>query len=68
MSDSLLSIFMILGGGFVVLGGAMDWDWFMNHRRARLFVSLFGRQGTRVFYVILGAVLFLAGVGMIVTG
>lgn len=53
---------ILLGAGlFAVAGAALDWDWFMNHPKARLFVNLFGRAGARVFYILLG--LFLAAMG-----
>ena len=51
-----------LGGAFSLAGAIFDWDWFMNNRRARLFVSIFGRTGARIFYGGLG--LFLMGMGI----
>lgn len=51
-----------LGGGFSLAGAIFNWDWFMNNRRARFFVGIFGRQGARIFYAILG--LFLIGLGI----
>ncbi len=46
--------FMLLAGIFTVVCASKDYDWFMNHRKARLFVAMFGRGGARVFYVGLG--------------
>ena len=43
-------------------GAALDWGWFMNHRKAQFFVRLLGRNGTRVFYGILGTALVVVGV------
>ncbi len=34
---------------------------FMNHRKARFLVSLFGRTASRIIYMVLGA-------GLVVTG
>ncbi|MEM9534084.1 MAG: immunity 17 family protein [Cyanobacteria bacterium P01_E01_bin.45] len=42
-------------GAFTLCGAVMDWDWFMNSRRARFFVKVFGRAGARVVYGLLGA-------------
>lgn len=39
----------------------MDWDWFMNSRRARFFVKVFGRMGARIFYGLLGAAFVIFG-------
>lgn len=53
---------IIVGAGvFSIVGAALDWDRFMTHRKAHLLVSLFGRNGERLFYIPLGAVLI--GVG-----
>lgn len=41
-------------GLFSITCAVMNWDWYMNSRRARLFVSIFGRTGARIFYVLLG--------------
>ena len=35
-------------GAFAICGAAFDWDWFMNNHKARLFVILLGRRGTRL--------------------
>lgn len=41
-------------GLFTVVGALANWDWFFENSRAKPFVSLFGREGARVFYVVLG--------------
>jgi small neutral amino acid transporter SnatA (MarC family) len=51
-------------GAFAICGAAFDWEWFMNHRKAQFFVRLFGRNGTRVFYAVLGSALVVLGVLM----
>ena len=60
-----LALLLVLGGLFAIAGGVLDWDWFMNHRKARLFVGLLGRSGARVFYCLLG--LTIAVIGLLVT-
>ena len=49
-------------GIFSICGAVFNWDWFMNNSRARFFVRLFGRNGARLFYGILGAMLFVVGI------
>ena len=49
-------------GVFAITGAVMDWNWFMNNRRAWIFVKMFGRNGARVFYVLFGAALATLGV------
>jgi len=67
MMEDQMGIMLVgfLGGGFSLAGAIFDWDWFINSRRARLFVSIFGRTGARIFYGILG--LFLIGLGIFAT-
>lgn len=48
-------------GVFTLCGAGLDWDWFMNHRSARLFTWLFGRTGARIAYGLLG-------IGFVVVG
>ena len=58
---SVSQIVLILVGLFTIAGGTFDWDWFMGHWKARLFLKIFGRNGARVFYIIFG--LCIAGLG-----
>ena len=46
-------LFMAVGA-FTILGAAANWEWFMNGRRAQFFLWLFGRDGARVVYFLLG--------------
>ncbi len=48
-------------GAFAICGAAFDWDWFMNNHKARLFVILLGRRGTRLVYGFLGSGLVVLG-------
>ena len=48
-------------GAFAICGAVLDGDWFMNNRRARLFVRLLGRNGARLFYTLLGSCLLVLG-------
>jgi len=53
-------MFQILGGVFSIVCAVRDYDWFMNHPKAWLFVKLFGRNGARVFYVVLGVLIVVS--------
>ncbi|MBN1501825.1 MAG: immunity 17 family protein [Spirochaetes bacterium] len=55
-------VIFILTGLFSLSAGIFDWDWYMTHRKARLFVKIFTRNGARVFYGLLGAGLIVLGV------
>ena len=54
-------LILMAAGIFSISGAALDWDWFINSRKARLFVSLFGRNGARIFYGLLGTVITILG-------
>ena len=55
-------LLLVAAGIFSICGAVFDWDWFMNNRRARFFVSIFGRNGARVFYIVLGMLLIVFGI------
>jgi hypothetical protein len=48
-------------GMFAIRGAALDWDWFMNSRKARVLVRFLGRGG-RIFYALLGLGIFVFGI------
>ena len=49
-------------GLFSLAGSLLDWQWFMNHYKARFFVSRVGRTGARIIYGLLGLALIVLGV------
>jgi len=59
-----LGLLFIAFGIFAMAGAICDWEWYMNSRKARGLVKLFGRTATRVFYTILGLGLLVFGVLM----
>ena len=52
---------LIICGVFSICGAALNLDLFMNNRRTRFFVRIFGRNGARVFYGLLGSALVVVG-------
>lgn len=57
-------LFFVGVGIFSICGAACDWEWFINSRKARFFVTIFGRNGARIFYGLLGSAIVLIGVLM----
>ena len=53
---------MFACAAFTIICAVGNWDWFMNHSKARLWINLFGRDGARIFYILVG--LGLAGLGI----
>jgi hypothetical protein len=54
-------LFFVAAGVFAILGAVLEWGFFMNHHKARFLVNMFGRNGTRAFYVALGLMLVVGG-------
>ena len=52
---------IIAGGVLTIFCAAMNYSWFMNHYKAALFVKIFGRNGARIFYIVLGIALIFLG-------
>ena len=56
---------MIAIGLFAVAGGAFGWRWFLASSRARWPRLLFGTDGARVFYGVLGGALAGGGIALV---
>lgn len=54
-------LLIVAAGIFCVSGAVFDWNFFMNSSRAWIFVKMFGRNGARVFYVLLGGFITVLG-------
>jgi len=52
---------IMAAGIFAICGAVFNWDWYMNNYKARFFVDIMGRTGTRIFYGIFGTVLIVLG-------
>lgn len=58
----LLGIFAWLLAAYLIAGAYFNWDFFFESRKARPFVSIFGRNGARIFYGALGIFIFIVGI------
>lgn len=58
-------IFVFLAGTLTLAAAIFDWNWFFENRKAALFVETWGRNGARVFYAVLGVVIFILGFWML---
>ena len=58
---NLPSLFFMAAGLFSLAGAILNWDWFMNSRKARFMVRILTRNGARIFYGFLGFTLFVFG-------
>jgi len=60
VSNELYRVLILMWGLFSIFCAVRDYDWFMVNSKAWVFVKIFGRNGARVFYVILGIFLAIA--------
>lgn len=56
-----LIIIFVLAGVFSLLSSVKNFDWFFNNSKAKPFVKIFGRNGARIFYSILGIFMIILG-------
>jgi len=56
--ETFALIISIAGGTFSILASIFNWDFFFNNRKAIIFMKMFGRTGSRIFYGILGGFLY----------
>ena len=65
-SKELIALIISIGGGaFAILASIFNWDFFFESKKAKIFLKLFGRNGARIFYSILGILLFFIAYKMI---
>ena len=57
-----IGMVLVAAGLFAIIGAVLDWDWYMNHRKARRISAILGRNGARIFYVIFGLGMSVLGV------
>jgi hypothetical protein len=61
MENILFTLVLVLSGLFSLVASICNWNFFFENRKAYLFVKLFGRNGARIFYGLLGLALVVAG-------
>jgi len=57
-----VGFFVIFAGLFSTAGGILNWEWFMNNRKARFISKILTRKGARIFYVVLGIAMVIFGI------
>lgn len=53
---------LIALGFFLIAAGALDWRWFMEFGNQRRMTELLGRNGARLFTIVIGVI--IAGLGV----
>jgi len=55
-------IMIILCGLFSFCGGYFGWSFFVNNYKFKTFEKIFGENGAKNFYMILGVILIVMGI------
>ncbi len=67
MDPKYLGLFFLAIGLFSILGSALNWGFFVNHRKAQFIKRILGETGMKIFYVVFGGLLMVLG-GMVTFG
>ena len=65
--EIMFLILMVLSGIFAICGAVFNWDFFFQHRKARRIVAIFGRNGARIFYALLGGFVIFCGIMFVIS-
>ena len=64
-TETVAIIIFIGAGMFSILAGMLNWNFFFESKQTLFFQKFLGRNGTRVFYVLLGLFLCYNGYSLI---
>lgn len=56
--ETFIHILFMVIGIYSILGAYFEWNFFYNNRKAERVINLFGRSGAKIFYIVVGLVLF----------
>ena len=59
-----LGLLVVATGLFSIAGAVFNWDWYMNHYKARFIVKILGRIGARLLHGLFGGGLAIVGLLM----
>ncbi len=51
-------ILFMAAGLFSILGAYLEWDLFYKNRKAQRIIRLFGQSGAKIFYIVIGLMIF----------
>jgi len=55
-------IALFIAGAFCICAAIWNWDFFFSNYRTKPFSRLFGRNGARIFYIVLGVFFWIIGI------
>lgn len=64
---NILFYLMLAFGAFIFFASITNMDWYFKQRRAQTLIKIFGRNGVRVLYALLG-LLFIVFSWLVING
>ncbi|QWX84602.1 immunity 17 family protein [Cellulophaga sp. HaHaR_3_176] len=61
-NDWIFGLVFIASGLFSLIASIKDWNFFFGSIKARLLVSIVGRNGARILFGVLGFVIIIVGI------
>jgi len=61
-NDWIFGVVFIVIGLFSLIASIKDWNFFFGSLKTRFLISIIGRNGTRIFFGILGSIIIVVGV------
>lgn len=68
MEKIACAVAVMLIGAFSLSGAIFNWNWYFENYKAQSIVKVFGRNGARIFYAVLGIVLIVLGLVVLLFG
>ncbi len=57
--ESFIQILLIAFGLFSILGAYFEWKFIYNSKKVQKIIKSIGRSGTKIFCIVIGAILFI---------
>ncbi len=56
--ELIIQVLLVSFGLFSILGAYFEWTFFYNNNKVQRIIRLIGRSGAKIFYILIGAILF----------
>lgn len=66
--EAIIPYVALAAGVGVITAAALDANWLLESRKAKIWLKMFGRNGARVVYGLIGVFLIVLGVIMLIKG
>ena len=64
ISKYIISFLFAFLGTLSICAAIANWDWFFNTENGKAIVRIFKRKGARIFYVILGILIWIMAISV----